>query len=147
MWLPCSPMGAQPSGLHCNKPMEFTFARHMYLLVMVHDSHLECTEWLLLPLLPVEGRIMLLIQLSQAVPSICWDIQLWGLGRELPNPSTFPIWWEGSSLPGCVPPNDTVNSESVVGIKPGDSSMVIGFQIDEFTCIWLAQQFVAQSHI
>ena len=30
---------------------------------------------------------------------------------------------EGSSFPGLVPSNDTVNSESAVGIKPGDSGV------------------------
>ena len=32
---------------------------------------------------------------------------------------------------------------SVMGIKPGDSSVVIGYQVDEFTCNWSAKQFVA----
>ena len=30
---------------------------------------------------------------------------------------------------------NTVDSESVEGFKPGDSDVVIGYQIDEFTCI------------
>ena len=46
-----------------------------------------------------------------------------------------------------VPPNDTVNSESVVGILTGDSGMVIGYQVDYFTDTQLAEQFVAHSHI
>ena len=54
---------------------------------------------------------------------------------------------EGSSFPGLVPSDDTVNSESVMGIKPGDSSVVIGYQVDEFTCTWSAERFVAHSHI
>ena len=54
---------------------------------------------------------------------------------------------EGSSFPGLVPSDDTVNSESVMGIKPGDSGMVIGYEDDEFTCIWSTEQFVACSHI
>ena len=40
-----------------------------------------------------------------------------------------------------------VDSQSVLGIKPGDSSVVIGYQVDEFTHIWSAEQFVACSHI
>ena len=40
-----------------------------------------------------------------------------------------------------------VNSESMMGIKPGDSSAVIGYQVDEFTCTWSAEWFVACSHI
>ena len=40
-----------------------------------------------------------------------------------------------------------VNSESVMGIKPGDSSVVIGYQVDEFTHTWSAEQVVAHFHI
>ena len=40
-----------------------------------------------------------------------------------------------------------VNSESVVGIKHGDSGVVIGYHVDEFTGTWSAKQFVALSHI
>ena len=40
-----------------------------------------------------------------------------------------------------------VDSESVVVIKPGDSGMVIRYQIDEFTHTWSAEWFVAHSHI
>ena len=39
------------------------------------------------------------------------------------------------------------DSESVMGIKPDDSSVVIGYQVDEFTCTWPAEWFVACSHI
>ena len=54
---------------------------------------------------------------------------------------------EGSSFPGLVPSDDVVDSDSVMGIKPGDSSVVIGYQVDEFTRTWSAEQFVAHSHI
>ena len=40
---------------------------------------------------------------------------------------------EGSSFPGLVPSDDAVNSDSVMGVKPVDSGVVIGYQIDEFT--------------
>ena len=40
-----------------------------------------------------------------------------------------------------------VNSESVVGMKPGDSGVVIGYQVDDFIHTWLAEHFVASSHI
>ena len=36
---------------------------------------------------------------------------------------------------------------SVMGIKPGDSSVVIGYQVDEFTHTSPAEQFVTGSHI
>ena len=54
---------------------------------------------------------------------------------------------EGSSFPGLVPSDDTVNSESAMGIKPGDSSLVIGYQVDEFTHTRSAEWFVAHSII
>ena len=54
---------------------------------------------------------------------------------------------EGSSFPGLVPTDDAVNSESVIGIKPGDSSVVIRYKADEFTHTWSAERFVAHSHI
>ena len=34
-----------------------------------------------------------------------------------------------------------------MGIKPGDSSVVIAYQVDDFTCTWSAEQFVAHSYI
>ena len=40
-----------------------------------------------------------------------------------------------------------VNSESLVGIKPGDSGVVIGYQVFEFTHTWSAECFVSHSHI
>ena len=43
--------------------------------------------------------------------------------------------------------NDTVISESVVDIIPGDSGAVIGYQVDEYTYTWSLECFVAQSHI
>ena len=46
-----------------------------------------------------------------------------------------------------MPSDDTVNSESVTGIKPGDSGVVIGYQVNEFTCTWSTERFVACSHI
>ena len=40
-----------------------------------------------------------------------------------------------------------VNSESAMGIKAGDSGVVIGYQVDEFTHTWSAEWFVVHSHI
>ena len=54
---------------------------------------------------------------------------------------------ERSSFPGLVPSDDAVNSDSVMGIKPGDSNVGIGYQVDEFTRTWSAKWFVAHSHI
>ena len=54
---------------------------------------------------------------------------------------------EGSSFPGLVLSDDAVDPDSVMGFKPVDSGVVIGYQVDEFTCTWSAEQFVACSHI
>ena len=36
-----------------------------------------------------------------------------------------------------------VNSESVVGVKPSDFGVVIGYQVNEFTYTWLVEYFIA----
>ena len=46
-----------------------------------------------------------------------------------------------------MPSDDTVHSESVMGVKPGDSGLVTGYQVDVFTHTWSAEQFVAHFHI
>ena len=46
-----------------------------------------------------------------------------------------------------MPSADAVNSESMMGIKPCDSGVVIGYQVDEFTHTWSVEWFVAHSHI
>ena len=38
---------------------------------------------------------------------------------------------EVCSFPGSAPPSDTVNCESVVGVKPSDSSVVNRYHVDE----------------
>ena len=50
---------------------------------------------------------------------------------------------DGSSFPDSAEPHDTINSESVVGLKPGHSGVVIGYHIDEFTHTWSVEQFTA----
>ena len=40
-----------------------------------------------------------------------------------------------------------VISASVMGIKPGDSGVVIGYQVNELAHTWSAGQFVAHSQI
>ena len=66
-----------------------------------------------------------------------WGIQLWGLIV------TLHTWWWGP----LVPLDDTVNSKSVVGIKPGDSDVVIGYQLDNFSYTWVVEYIVAMSQI
>ena len=40
-----------------------------------------------------------------------------------------------------------VNFKPIMGFKAGDSDVVIGYQVDEFTCTWLVKYFIAASHI
>ena len=46
---------------------------------------------------------------------------------------------------GLVPPNDIVNSKCVVGVNLGDSGVVIGYHIGEFTGPWSVECFVSHS--
>ena len=70
-----------------------------------------------------------------------------GLAESHPIPLSSLHCWEGSSFAGLVPSGDVVNSESGMGIKTGDSGVVIGYQVGEFTNTWSAEWFVAYSHI
>ena len=116
-------------------------------LVMVIGPCLVCIEWLL-PLLPWVGEPS---ATQSAVPqpshlyggaySLAGSIE----SHLIPLPSLYN--GEGSSFPGLVPSDDTVNSESAMGVKPGESGVVIGYQVNEFAHTWSAEQFVACSHI
>ena len=58
----------------------------------------------------------------------------------IPSPSLHGR--EGSCFVSLVPPDDMVNSKSLVGIKgPCDSSVVIGYQVNECTHTCLAEHF------
>ena len=111
-------------------------------LVMIISPYLVCIEWLL-PLLPSTT------QSTVPQPSHLYGgaYSLGGSAESHPIPLPSLHDGEGSSFPGLVPSDDLVNSESVMGVKPGDSSVVIGYQVDEFTHTWSAEQFVAHSHI
>ena len=61
------------------------------------------------------------------------------------HPIPLPSLHDGE--PDLVPSDDAVNPESVMGVKSGDSSVVIVYQVDEFTHTWSAEQFVAHSLI
>ena len=49
-------------------------------------------------------------------------------------------------LPLFIQPSNTVNSKYVVGVKPGDSGVMIGYQVDVFSSTWSPEHFVAQLH-
>ena len=80
-------------------------------------------------------------------PTNWWGIQPWGSIDIHPIPLPSLCDEEGSSFASLVPSDDAVNSDSVMGIKLGDSGVVIGYQVDEFTRTCSAEQFMAHSHI
>ena len=116
-------------------------------LPMVIGSHQVCTEWLLPLLIWAGGASCYSISCSSAIPTIWLGIQLWGIGREPSNPSAFPSWWGEVLFSRFY--SIWWHSQLWIcdGIKPGDSSVVIGYQVDEFTFTWSGEQFVAHSHI
>ena len=139
-----SPMGAQPLGLHLGNPLECTHGRHICNLVMVigpPGMHRVAASTATL------GRVEPSATHS-AVPQPIGGVYSLGGSIEshlIPPPSLHA--GEGSSFPGLVPSDDVVNPDSVMAVKPGDSGVVIGYQVDEFTRTWSAERFVACSHI
>ena len=112
--------------LHYCNPIEYTLTRHMHLLLMAHGPCQEYTEWLLLSMLQVGKSIMLPTQLSSSHSiNMVGDTALGA--QQSHHPLGFLHGWEEYSLTGYVAPNDIVGSKSVVGIKPGVSSVVIGY--------------------
>ena len=69
-------------------------------------------------------------------------IQPWGFAES--HPILPPSLHDGErfSFSGLVPSDDMVDSESVVVIKPGDLGVVIGYQVEEVTHTWSAEQLV-----
>ena len=79
----------------------------------------------------VASSTVLSNQLSSSHYSNMVGHTAWGLGRE--SPILPPSLHSGEgSFPDLVPINDMVNSESVVDMKPGDSGVVIGYQVGDF---------------
>ena len=89
-------------------------------------------HWLAAPFAALSRRSSML--LTQLFPShsICMvgHTPLGLTSHPIPLPSLQS--GERFSFLGCVPPYDTLNSESVVGVTPGDSGVVIQCQVDEF---------------
>ena len=77
----------------------------------------------------------------------CGGSYSFGAPRRVTRSLCLPYMVRGYSFPGLVPSDDMVDSESVLGMKHGDSGVVIGYQVDEFTHTWSAEQFVACSHM
>ena len=138
--MPYSPMGAQPLGF---APLQSFGVFPWQAYVQHGDGHwsMPGMHRVAAPSATLgRGSLLLLIQLCPN--QLVWCTALGGSVEShlIPLPSLHD--GEGSSFPGLVPSDNTVNSDSVMGIKPGDSSVVIGYQVDEFTHTWSAEQFV-----
>ena len=90
---------------------------------------------------------MLLIQLSPSHSINMVRCTALGTWQRVPQSVHLPYRVGESSFPCFAQPNYTVNSDPVVGIKPGDSGVVIGYQVDEFTHTCYVEHFIVQSHI
>ena len=149
--LPCSSLATVLTncwGLQCHMPIEYAHCRHMHLLMMVSGPHQECAKFLLLPLLWVGGSLMLLIQLFPS-HSICmvghtalgaaWQRVTWSLH--------LPYMVGGVFFSRLCAYQWHIRLWICSDVKPGDSSVVIKFQVDEFTLSWSVECFIVQSHI
>ena len=118
------------------------WSRHMCNLVMVISP-----QWLLPLLLWVGGASCYSISALQPFQLYSGAYSFGGIAGSNPILPPSLHGCKRSSVPGLVPTNDTVDSESAVGIKPGDSDAVIWYQADEVTCTWSVEWCVAYSHI
>ena len=124
MWLPRSQMGSQLLGFVMPQPYG------VYPFHCFKKGTASCYSFSCPP----------------GIPPIWWSRQLSWFGRKSANPSAIPTW-QGGVFFSRLFSTSNVMANSVVGVKPGDSGMVIGYQVDEFTCTWSSEFFIAQSHI
>ena len=109
-WVSYPPLGLNHWGLHHCILLEFTHGRHMWSLVMVISPHQICTEQLL-PTHPIYmvGHTAL------------------GAWQRVTQSLCLPYMVGGVSFRFFVPSDEMVDSESAMGIKPGDFGVVIGY--------------------
>ena len=147
-WMLYSPMGAQLLGFAPLQPFR-VYPWQAY--VQPGDGHEFTTGMhrVAAPSATLSRGEPSATQLAFPQPSYLYGgaYSLGGSAESHPIPPPSLHDGEGSSFPGLVPSDDTVNSESVMGIKPGYCSVVIGYQVDEFTHTCSAEQFVACTHI
>ena len=137
MWMPFLPMGSKPLGF---APLQAFISYPWQAYVHIDDG--------LRPMLGIQQVAVSTTALSRGtfiLLSQAADLQLFqqyagahslgGLAEShsIPSPSIHVS--EGYSFLGLILPDDTVDSESVVGMKPGDLGLVIGYQVDEFAHI------------
>ena len=126
-WMPCSPMGPQPLGF---APLEPFGVYPWQAYVQPGDGHqaMPGMHRVTVPFITLSRGEPSATQSAFPQPSHQYDgaYSLGGLAEShlIPLPSLHD--GQGSSFPGLVPSDDIVNSESVMGIKPGDSGVVTG---------------------
>ena len=147
-WMPYSPMGTQPLEF---APLQPCRAYPWQAYVQPGDGHwlTQGTHLVAAPSTPLNRGEPSATESAVLQPFQLYDgaYSFGGLAESPPIPPPSLHGGEGSSAPGLVPSDDMVNSESAVGIKSGDSGVVIGYQVDELTGTWSAEWFVAHSHI
>ena len=143
--MPYSPMGAQPLGFASWQPFG-VYPWQAY--VQPGDGH-QSTPGMHRVAAPTAtlGRVEPSATHSAVPQPIGGVYSLGGFIESHLIPPPLLHAGEGSSFPGLVPSDDVVNPDSVMAVKPGDSGVVIGYQVDEFTRTWSAERFVACSHI
>ena len=116
--MPYSPMGAQPLGF---APLQPFVVYQWQAYVQLGDGHqsMPGMHRVAAPSATLSrgGAFYYSVCCSPTIPFIWWAYSLGGLAESHPIPLPPLHDGEGSSFPGLVPSNDTVNSESVMGIK------------------------------
>ena len=126
-WMLFLPLGAQPLGF---APLQPFGAYPWQAYVQLGDGHgpPPGMHRVASPSTTLSRREPSATQSAVSRPSHLYgEAYIFGGLAELPIPPPSLHGGEGSSFPGFVPSNATVNSESAMGIKPGDSGVVIGY--------------------
>ena len=148
-WMPYSPLGAQPLGFVPLQPLG-VYPWQAYM--QPGDGHWPTPSMhrVAVPSTTLSGGESSATQSPVPQPShLHGGAYSFGGWQRVTQSLCLPYMvGRGSTFPGFVPSDDTVNSESVMAIKPGDSGVVIGYQVEEFTCTpGLGEWFGAHYHI
>ena len=140
MWLPCSGMGYQILGfspLHSigEYPWQtnVSYGPGLWATPGLHQVAASFTT--------SSRESLMLLSWPPAIQSILWG-HTFGDLAESHDLSMFQTWQNWGSFAGFLPPDDTDESKSVVAIKAGNFSMVIGYQAHEFTDMLWADYFL-----
>ena len=113
------------------QPFGVSLVRHRSLLMMVCGPHHKCTEWLLFLLLG--GVPCYSLSCLQPFHQNGLAYSFRGLAETHLIPLPFLCGGERHSFPGSIQSNDMVISKSVVVVNPGDSGVVIGYRLMNYS--------------